>query len=105
MLRGPFRAEYTVDVMTFVYWKDDIAHQFAQALAERTRTGGVGIAEEWCGNTPAVGLACRGRPLQPAYRRPASARRPPTDTTGRSARAATSRTELRDVAKSGKTTV
>lgn len=39
MLAGIRRAEYTVDMMTFVYWKGDIARQFAQALAERARAG------------------------------------------------------------------
>ena len=32
-------AEHTVDMMTFVYWKGDIAREFAQALAERARAG------------------------------------------------------------------
>ncbi|MFE7812333.1 phosphatidylserine/phosphatidylglycerophosphate/cardiolipin synthase family protein [Streptomyces sp. NPDC057433] len=32
-------AEHTVDMMTFVYWRGDIAHQFAEALAERARAG------------------------------------------------------------------
>ncbi|SDJ36222.1 phospholipase D-like domain-containing protein [Streptomyces indicus] len=32
-------AEHTVDMMTFVYWKGDIARQFAQALSERARAG------------------------------------------------------------------
>ncbi|MFG2772793.1 phosphatidylserine/phosphatidylglycerophosphate/cardiolipin synthase family protein [Streptomyces sp. NPDC048350] len=39
MLAGIRRAEHTVDMMTFVYWKGDIARQFAQALAERARAG------------------------------------------------------------------
>ncbi|MYY13840.1 cardiolipin synthase B [Streptomyces sp. SID4919] len=39
MLAGIRRAEHTVDMMTFVYWKGDIACQFAQALAERARAG------------------------------------------------------------------
>ncbi|HET6857252.1 MAG TPA: phospholipase D-like domain-containing protein [Streptomyces sp.] len=34
MLDAIRSAEYTVDMMTFVYWKGDIARQFAQALAE-----------------------------------------------------------------------
>ncbi|MCM2413433.1 phospholipase D-like domain-containing protein [Streptomyces sp. RKAG290] len=33
------RAEHTVDMMTFVYWRGDIARQFADALAERARSG------------------------------------------------------------------
>ncbi|MCX2927053.1 phospholipase D-like domain-containing protein [Streptomyces sp. NEAU-W12] len=32
-------AEHTVDMMTFVYWRGDIAHEFAEALAERARAG------------------------------------------------------------------
>ncbi|MEU0685929.1 phospholipase D-like domain-containing protein [Streptomyces uncialis] len=39
MLAAIRRAEHTVDMMTFVYWKGDIAGQFAQALAERARAG------------------------------------------------------------------
>ncbi|GFM97801.1 cardiolipin synthase B [Streptomyces fulvorobeus] len=32
-------AEHTVDMMTFVYWRGDIARDFAEALAERARAG------------------------------------------------------------------
>ncbi|WP_181764209.1 phospholipase D-like domain-containing protein [Streptomyces albidus (ex Kaewkla and Franco 2022)] len=32
-------AEHTVDMMTFVYWRGDIARQFAEALADRARQG------------------------------------------------------------------
>lgn len=32
-------ARQTVDMMTFVYWKGDIAREFAHALAERARAG------------------------------------------------------------------
>lgn len=32
-------ARHTVDMMTFVYWKGDIAREFAAALAERARAG------------------------------------------------------------------
>ncbi|MET7937851.1 phospholipase D-like domain-containing protein [Streptomyces sp. NPDC005322] len=39
MLAAIRSAEHTVDMMTFVYWKGDIAHQFAQALAERALKG------------------------------------------------------------------
>ncbi|MBQ0851534.1 cardiolipin synthase B [Streptomyces sp. BH-SS-21] len=39
MLAGIRAAEHTVDMMTFVYWKGDIAREFAQALAERARDG------------------------------------------------------------------
>ncbi|MER5258773.1 MULTISPECIES: phospholipase D-like domain-containing protein [unclassified Streptomyces] len=39
MLAGIRRAEHTVDMMTFVYWKGDIALRFAEALAERARAG------------------------------------------------------------------
>lgn len=39
MLAGIRTAEHTVDMMTFVYWKGDIAREFAQALAERARAG------------------------------------------------------------------
>nr|WSX53729.1 phospholipase D-like domain-containing protein [Streptomyces sp. NBC_00974] len=39
MLAGIHRARHTVDMMTFVYWKGDIARDFARALAERARAG------------------------------------------------------------------
>lgn len=39
MLGAIRRAEHTVDMMTFVYWRGDIAHKFAAALAERARAG------------------------------------------------------------------
>ncbi|MFF3216988.1 phosphatidylserine/phosphatidylglycerophosphate/cardiolipin synthase family protein [Streptomyces sp. NPDC002886] len=39
MLRGIRGAQHTVDMMTFVYWKGDVARDFAQALAERARAG------------------------------------------------------------------
>ncbi|OQD53458.1 cardiolipin synthase B [Streptomyces phaeoluteigriseus] len=39
MLAAIRSAEHTVDMMTFVYWKGDIARRFAQALAERARAG------------------------------------------------------------------
>ncbi|MGW0191000.1 phospholipase D-like domain-containing protein [Streptomyces sp. NPDC003362] len=39
MLAAIRSAEHTVDMMTFVYWKGDIARQFAQTLAERARAG------------------------------------------------------------------
>ena len=32
-------AEQTIDFLTFVYWKGDIAHEFAHALGERARAG------------------------------------------------------------------
>ncbi|MGQ4356769.1 phospholipase D-like domain-containing protein [Streptomyces drozdowiczii] len=32
-------AEHTVDMMTFVYWRGDIAEEFAATLAERARAG------------------------------------------------------------------
>ncbi|EGX54561.1 phospholipase [Streptomyces zinciresistens K42] len=32
-------AEHTIDMMTFVYWRGQIAHDFASALAERARAG------------------------------------------------------------------
>ncbi|MEV6653497.1 phospholipase D-like domain-containing protein [Streptomyces sp. NPDC051219] len=32
-------AEHTVDMMTFVYWRGDIARQFAEALADRALAG------------------------------------------------------------------
>ncbi|MFJ4777988.1 phosphatidylserine/phosphatidylglycerophosphate/cardiolipin synthase family protein [Streptomyces sp. NPDC088762] len=32
-------AEHTVDMMTFVYWRGEIARQFAHALADRARNG------------------------------------------------------------------
>ncbi|MET9256200.1 phospholipase D-like domain-containing protein [Streptomyces sp. NPDC003717] len=32
-------AEHTVDMMTFVYWKGEIARRFAHALADRARAG------------------------------------------------------------------
>ncbi|MEV0254334.1 phospholipase D-like domain-containing protein [Streptomyces sp. NPDC050732] len=39
MLAAIQSAEHTVDMMTFVYWKGDIARRFADALAERARAG------------------------------------------------------------------
>ncbi|GGQ72371.1 phosphatidylserine/phosphatidylglycerophosphate/cardiolipin synthase family protein [Streptomyces althioticus] len=39
MLEAVRAAEHTVDMMTFVYWRGDIAHEFAEALAERARAG------------------------------------------------------------------
>lgn len=39
MLTGIRSARRTVDMMTFVYWKGDIAREFAEALAERARAG------------------------------------------------------------------
>ncbi|MFF8654618.1 phospholipase D-like domain-containing protein [Streptomyces huasconensis] len=39
MLAAIGSAEHTVDMMTFVYWKGDIARRFADALAERARAG------------------------------------------------------------------
>ncbi|GGS91745.1 MULTISPECIES: phospholipase D-like domain-containing protein [Streptomyces] len=39
MLDAIRSAEYTVDMMTFVYWQGDIARQFAHALSERARAG------------------------------------------------------------------
>ncbi|MFJ9342277.1 phosphatidylserine/phosphatidylglycerophosphate/cardiolipin synthase family protein [Streptomyces sp. NPDC101733] len=39
MLAGIRGARHTVDMMTFVYWKGDIARDFARALAERAQAG------------------------------------------------------------------
>lgn len=39
MLDAIRRAEHTVDMMTFVYWKGAIARDFAHALADRARAG------------------------------------------------------------------
>lgn len=39
MLEAIRAAESTVDLMTFVYWKGDIAVEFAQAMSERARAG------------------------------------------------------------------
>ncbi|MEV5318214.1 phospholipase D-like domain-containing protein [Streptomyces sp. NPDC052687] len=39
MLAAIRAAEHTVDMMTFVYWKGDIAREFAEALADRARAG------------------------------------------------------------------
>ncbi|MFJ3991398.1 phosphatidylserine/phosphatidylglycerophosphate/cardiolipin synthase family protein [Streptomyces sp. NPDC090032] len=39
MLGSIRSARHTVDMMTFVYWKGEIAQQFADALAERAREG------------------------------------------------------------------
>lgn len=39
MLEAIRSAEQTVDLMTFVYWKGDIAREFAQAMSERARAG------------------------------------------------------------------
>ncbi|MEU4685554.1 phospholipase D-like domain-containing protein [Streptomyces xinghaiensis] len=39
MLEAIRSAEHTVDMMTFVYWRGEIARQFAEALSERARNG------------------------------------------------------------------
>ncbi|WP_225801714.1 phosphatidylserine/phosphatidylglycerophosphate/cardiolipin synthase family protein [Streptomyces sp. NK15101] len=39
MLGSIRSARHTVDMMTFVYWRGDIARQFAEALADRARQG------------------------------------------------------------------
>ncbi|MEU6100671.1 phospholipase D-like domain-containing protein [Streptomyces flaveolus] len=39
MLEAIRSAQHTVDMMTFVYWRGSIAHDFAAALAERARAG------------------------------------------------------------------
>ncbi|MFE2987607.1 phosphatidylserine/phosphatidylglycerophosphate/cardiolipin synthase family protein [Streptomyces sp. NPDC059262] len=39
MLDGIRSARHTVDMMTFVYWKGEIAQRFAYALADRAREG------------------------------------------------------------------
>lgn len=39
MLTRISAAEHTVDMMTFVYWRGDIAHRFAEVLSERARAG------------------------------------------------------------------
>ncbi|MFE3164214.1 phosphatidylserine/phosphatidylglycerophosphate/cardiolipin synthase family protein [Streptomyces sp. NPDC059224] len=39
MLGAIRAAQHTIDLMTFVYWRGDIAHEFAVALAERARAG------------------------------------------------------------------
>ncbi|MET7596908.1 phospholipase D-like domain-containing protein [Streptomyces sp. NPDC004082] len=39
MLDAVRSAEHTVDLMTFVYWRGQIAHDFAAALADRARAG------------------------------------------------------------------
>jgi cardiolipin synthase A/B len=39
MLDAICQAERTVDFLTFVYWQGEIAHRFAEALADRARAG------------------------------------------------------------------
>ena len=39
MLSAIREAQETIDFLTFVYWKGDIAHEFAHALAERAEAG------------------------------------------------------------------
>ncbi|MFC9328676.1 phosphatidylserine/phosphatidylglycerophosphate/cardiolipin synthase family protein [Kitasatospora sp. NPDC057015] len=39
MLRAVAQARHTVDMTTFVYWRGDIAHRFAHALADKARGG------------------------------------------------------------------
>ncbi|MFR9674932.1 phospholipase D-like domain-containing protein [Streptomyces sp. TR06-5] len=39
MLDAIAAAEHTVDLMTFVYWRGDVARRFAEALAERAESG------------------------------------------------------------------
>ncbi|WP_067481369.1 phospholipase D-like domain-containing protein [Actinomadura hibisca] len=39
MLKAIESAEHTIDMMTYVYWRGDIARSFASALADRARAG------------------------------------------------------------------
>ncbi|TXJ86145.1 cardiolipin synthase B [Streptomyces lavendulae] len=39
MLEAIREARHTIDMMTFVYWRGQVAHDFAYALAERARAG------------------------------------------------------------------
>ncbi|WP_442789093.1 phospholipase D-like domain-containing protein [Kitasatospora sp. NBC_01302] len=39
MLQAIHEAQYTVDMTTFVYWRGDIAHHFAHALASKAQQG------------------------------------------------------------------
>ena len=39
MLEAIRKAQHTVDLMTFVYWKGRPAQQFADALCDRAKTG------------------------------------------------------------------
>lgn len=39
MLESIRDAEHTIDMMTFVYWRGEIAREFAEALADRARAG------------------------------------------------------------------
>jgi cardiolipin synthase len=39
MLQAVQEAEHTVDMTTFVYWRGDVAHRFAHALATKAREG------------------------------------------------------------------
>lgn len=39
MLQAIHEAQYTVDMTTFVYWRGDIAHHFAHALASKAKQG------------------------------------------------------------------
>ncbi|MFF8477044.1 phosphatidylserine/phosphatidylglycerophosphate/cardiolipin synthase family protein [Streptomyces sp. NPDC015414] len=39
MLEAIRSARHTIDMMTFVYWRGEIAHEFANALADRAREG------------------------------------------------------------------
>ncbi|MGW1590260.1 phospholipase D-like domain-containing protein [Streptomyces sp. NPDC002386] len=39
MLEAIRSARHTIDMMTFVYWRGEIAHEFANALADRARAG------------------------------------------------------------------
>ncbi|MFV2171546.1 phosphatidylserine/phosphatidylglycerophosphate/cardiolipin synthase family protein [Actinomadura sp. LOL_016] len=39
MLDGIRAAEHTIDMMTYVYWRGDVARAFARALAERAHAG------------------------------------------------------------------
>ncbi|HEV7628501.1 MAG TPA: phospholipase D-like domain-containing protein [Streptomyces sp.] len=39
MLEAIRSARHTIDMMTFVYWRGEIAHDFARALADRAREG------------------------------------------------------------------
>jgi len=39
MLEAIGQAEYTIDLLTFVYWRGEIGTRFAEALSERARSG------------------------------------------------------------------
>lgn len=59
MLDAVRSAEHTIDMMTFVYWRGQIARDFAAALADRARAGvGVRLLLDGFGAKRIEGTCC-----------------------------------------------